>query len=83
MMFHHQRLSVSVLSFLSSLQQVYGHPQEKAFERRDQVAQCSASLVALKASAFCSSFISLSDVVQTQIFSSIDQETVTVCKSKV
>jgi hypothetical protein len=79
MMFHHHRLLGSVLSFLFSIQEVHGLPQENAFDKRDQVAQCSASLVALKASAFCSSFISLSDVVQTQIFSSVDQETVTVC----
>jgi len=81
MVFYYHMLLAPVLSLLFSIQHVHSRPQGNAFEKRDQVGQCSASLVALKASAFCSSFIGISDIIQTQTTNPVDLETITVCTS--
>jgi hypothetical protein len=79
MVFYNHMLMVIILSLFCSTQHVHSLPQGKAIEKRDQVGQCSAILVALKASAFCSSFIGISDVIQTHTIQSVELETVTVC----
>lgn len=79
MMLNHGVLLASVLSLFTQI--VHSRPQGNIlYGKRDEVGQCSASLVQLKASAFCSSFIGISDVVNTQVASEIGVGTVTVCE---
>src|SRR5690349_16211023 len=66
MMFYHRMLLGPVLLLILATQRVSALPQGNVFDKRAPVDQCVATLVALKASAFCSSFIGISDVVQTQ-----------------